>query len=68
MNIKCKRESGASLGIAGDMDNREMTWSVPTKSVTKIELVFKKSPETKGSTIRWPAMVADLKIHYSNIN
>ena len=67
MNIKCKRESGASLGIVGDMDNREMTWSVPTKSVTKIELVFKKSPETNGSG-RWPAMVADLKIHYSNIN
>ena len=67
MNIKCKRESGASLGIAGDIDNREMTWSVPTKSVTKIELVFKKSPETE-ERLRWPAQVADLKIYYSNIN
>ena len=45
-----------------------MTWSAPTKSATKIELVFRRSPEPKGHTLRRPAMVSDLKIHYSNIN
>jgi len=45
-----------------------MTWSIPTTAVTIIELVFKQSPKIDGGYYRMPAMVADLKIHYSAMN
>ena len=65
LNIRWKITEGISLA---DTESREMVWSVPTTAVTKIELVFKQSPNMDGTYFRMPASVADLKIHYSAMN
>ena len=51
-----------------DSGTREMVLSGPTTAVTKIELVFKQSPNMDGGYFRMPTTVADFKIHYSAIN